>query len=398
MLIVIAVYIVSWALFLWAVYNLDWASWWQALLWAMLPTALVAALGYYLYLKHYNKKLTQANTWFILGVLIVGVATPLILKAGNVLTLAPPGPGPTPVITIENATLQVQILGQLADIGGLCEVKLYKATDWLNWSTWTEVNIQGNWSGTEFYHNGWLNANMFNSNLSKMGGSDYAWYVKTQAWWKLSEWAKETYTPPTWWFFSFLTATQIKDSEVAIALNETGLSWTRIGSGVNTIEIVSVPWTLYGKIENSASFDRWNSSDNAYSDNYISNWQISISPPLNESLRGYKQTYDYQTGQYFGCWLIASSNDEFNINDTYDDSYGDTKLRWFNITQGVGYKGAIFNDSIVVSQTHEIAILLPTFNYDWSFKTNIEIKNGSAGITWYLGGGFENNIQIIRAL
>jgi hypothetical protein len=83
------VYIISWALFLFAVYELDWASWWQALLWAMLPTALVGALGYYLYLKHYNKKLTQANTWFLLGVLIIGVATPLLLRAGNVLTLGP---------------------------------------------------------------------------------------------------------------------------------------------------------------------------------------------------------------------------------------------------------------------------------------------------------------------
>lgn len=365
-------------------------------------------IGIFIIYWYYSFKTTTSVNYLYAGLLLALLPAGLFSWAyatGNLLTLLEPSvPSTPPIIVGVNATAQVYIAQIPVQVTQFCECKLYHTFNSSDWSNWTAVNIGGNYVGTDFYHDGWLNCDLFTYNLSKFAQTDeqgrgVVFWLKTQAWWKLTAWMKGTYTPPSWWKYASLNMTEGgKAISQVIETNETVLSWTRIGSGINLVYILAIPYTNYFKIENALTYDRWNSSDNAYANKSIANWQISIKNPTNETYRGYPAVYDWQTHRWYGRWLIASSNDFQNIYRTYNDSFGNTKVLWFNITQGWSYKGAVLNNSIIADRTYDTALLLDKFNYDLSFKADIQIYNGSAGISWYLGGGFENDIHIIKAL
>lgn len=339
--------------------------------------------------------------WWLIFTLIGGaVALPFIGIYFGFLTIVPPSPPTPPVITGENATLKVQVPGDMADITGLCEAQLWRTDNQTNISSWVQINIQGSWGSTVFYHNGWLNAALFNVNLSKflIPNQTTFFYVRVQAWWKLSEWQAGIYTPPSWWVPWYNYTSFMNETKPYIEENETCITLAPIGSGVNTILLISEPYTLYGIIQNAATLQPWNSVDGAYTDNYTATWQIKFKIPVNETYRGFNQIYDWQQQEYYGCWLIASSDDSQNIYNYYNDTFGISRVLWYNTTFGRDYKGAIFNNSLTSVATYDVALLLPTFNYDWSTQAQIQIANGSAGIHWFLGKGYESNIQIIREL
>jgi len=356
-------------------------------------------LIHYWYLFRPTVNTYYAYAGLIIALLPVGTFS-YLYATGSLLTLTEPPTQPAPPIILGvNSTLTVKLSNNLV-ITGLTEVQLYQTTNQSNWTSWESIDISGNWSSTEFYNNDWLNADMFNMNLTGYDsqGRSVSYWLRTRAWHKLSEWANATYTPPSWWFWSALPPEAITSAKSHIEENETCPTWNMIASGENTITLISVPYTNYLKIENSATFEQWNSSDGAYADNYTQNWEISINNPLNESERGFNAEYDWETSQWFGAWLIASSNNSENINRTWVDSYGNDNLLWFNVTLGRNYIGVILNNSIVADTTYDVAILLKTFNYDLTFNADIQIWNSSQGIHWSFGYGFEDNIQIVRQL
>ena len=400
--IAITVYIASWILIWQFLYQLESSSWWQGLLWAALPAGLVAALLLYLYEKQFGRKSTKAivKSYSFIMLIIASFAIPGIPLAAGFLTLAPPTPGP-PGAPIVNATLEVRVPGKEFDITGLCEVKLWQTYNATNVTTWSIVDLSGNSPGANFYKNGWLNAAFFNQTLSGKDSENrsVAYWLQTRAWWRLSEWVQGTYTPPGWWTpWVNISAFYLAGLKPYLEENETCVTWNRIENGTNIIYLYTEPYTLMGKIEDPITFQRWNSSNGAYTNNYTNNWEISINLPANESYRGFNQEYDWLSQRWYGCWLIASSNSSVNINQTYTDIYGTTFPLWFNVTNGIDISGAMLNNSIVTSTTYDIAFLLTTFNYNLQFSADIQIRNGSNGIYWYFGKGFEDNIQLITQL
>jgi hypothetical protein len=337
--------------------------------------------------------------WLILTLIGGAVALPFIGIYFGFLTIVPPTP-PSPPGPVVNATIEVQPLGINSDVTGFCEVKLWQTYNESNITTWSEVSLSGNSPGVDFYKDGWLNAVFFSQTLSGKDSENrsVAYWVQTRVWHKLSEWTKGTYTPPGWWTPWVNLTSYLLDIKQVLEENETGVTWDRISTGKNIIYLFSEPYTLTGKIEDPITFDRWNSTNGAYANNYTNNWKVFINIPANETSRGFNQEYDWLSQQYYGGWLIASSDSWENINRTYTDEFGSTFPLWFNVTIGRNIMGAVLNDSIIATSPYDIAFLLPTFNWNWQFQANIQICNGSNGIHWYLGRGYENNIQIIRAL
>jgi hypothetical protein len=391
------IYVASWVIFMQFSYQFNWASWWGALLWAALPTGLSAALGLYLYKLKYPTP--EISRWFFLILILAAFAIPGVPFAAGILTLAPPTP-PSPGAPAINSTLEVRIPGNELGITGLTEVKLWQTANETNQTAWSIIDLSWNVTDPVFYHDGWLNSYFFYENLSGYNdlGQPVAYWIQLRAWWKLSEWQAGTYTPPGWWVPWCNLTPYINQTNPYIEENETCVTWYRLYSGKNTLYLISEPYTLYGKVENKVTLQSWDSSDGAYADNYTDTWKVIINLPGNESYRGFNQEYDWLNQQYWGCWLIASSNCSDNIYRTYNDTYGTTFPLWFNVTIGRNIIGAVLNDSLITTTTYDIAFLLPTFNYNFQFQADIQIWNGTNGIYWYLGQGYETNIQIISAL
>ncbi|MBW1931586.1 MAG: hypothetical protein ACTSRL_14375 [Candidatus Helarchaeota archaeon] len=344
-----------------------------------------------------RKKLYAA---VLAAIIVIPIALYLGLFGLHYQPTPPPAEG-YEVVPYLNATTEVQIMNTQAIVTPLTEVQLFMVDDLTNWSTATQIDLSLLAPAPEFIHTGWLNADFFNYNLSTLQGPNEskAFMVRVRPWWLLSEWREGFYSPPSWWLAGQAYDPYVQCSSCLQGLieeNETSPIWVRIGSGVNRINLVTEPYTLYGKIENSVTLQSWNSSNNAYSNNYTDSWTITLNLPTNESQRGYLQTYDWRTGIWYGCWLIASSNNYQNIYRSYNDSVGNAWLQWINMS--TFYRGILFNDSIISGTLYDVAILLPTFTMGLSFTAQIQLWNASAGIHWYLGYGYETQIHLITKL
>jgi hypothetical protein len=392
----------TWAL----LYNFSLDRLYSAFIWAGIGV-IVATIGIGLYWNYQVRKgstefaaRTKIPAIFFAFLILGAVAIPGVGLLTGFLTLAPPGEEPPISQAGVNATTFVTNTDNI-NITGFCEVQLWQTYNRTNSSTWSQVNIVGNWGSTEFYHNGWLNAYFFNRNLTGVDtlGRVVAYYLKVRPWWLHHEWMIGTYTPPSWWIWSHLAITPNPNAtDPYIEENETSFTQIRIANGVNSITLVGEPYKTYLKMEDTNTLQDWDSSDGAYSNNLTANYHIRINVPLNESRRGYNTQYDWHSGQYYGIWLIASSDDLDNIYHFYTDIFGNDKLTWFTITQGFEYKGVIFNNTLTAWGTYDVAILLEGFTGNTDFYADIKIWNGVSGINWFLGKGFENNIQIVATL
>jgi len=289
-----------------------------------------------------------------------------------------------------------------ADITLLSEVRLWETYNRSDPVAWTWINTSGSLAATEFWHpDGWLNADLFEWNLTGYDAANRSveYYLEARAWHQLEEWMTGVYTPPSWWNGSQIDMVEEAGSVRAIIEEgETAITWQRIYSGDNLIRMVAEPYTNYLSVIHKDTLQTWQQLDGYYPDGYTGNFRLRIKNPVNESSRGYNQEYDWNSRSWSGCWLIASSDDAANIQNAYQDAYGNDLLKWFNITNGLLYRGVIFNESLTTVAKYDCAMLLPSFSYDIDFYADIQIANGSAGISFFLGRGTESEIQILTQL
>jgi len=352
-----------------------------------------------------NGLLTKNRNQWIAGILIAGFSVALIIYGvyiGVLGTIFPPAPvTPPEEIGRDNCTISVYNSQGNAIITGFTEVRIWQTYNYTNASTWSIIDISQNWSATEFWHDGWLNTWFVNYNLTGYDALSRPvfYYAELRAWWLLEEWMNEDYTPPNWWAWSEVNMTRDNASiRVFIEENETCDTWQQVWNGNMEITLISEPYTSYFSMINTYTLERWNNTDSAYADGYTDNFKVDIKNPVNETTRGYSATFNYSKGEWYGCWIIASSDNDSNIYNNYTDVFGTDYVRWFNVTKGMQYVGVIFDDGITSVATYDCALLLDTFSWDVTFYADISITNGSAGIHFFLGKGYESDIQIMRAL